>query len=329
LGLWRKAAEECGLTLDTFLRKRDQDEILPWQHLLSGIETAFLQDELAKSHTESYTPDCRYHGCQQCGLCDFKVIMPIVHGKKRENKTRGNNEETALSPTVTPVTQGVNLTRITPKTGHFKYNVSYSRTGDICFLGHLELLQLVFRTLRRAGITTHFSQGFNPSPKISFGPALPVGTESLAEYFIMDLPAPLTSIADTITLLNRQLPPGLAIQSLAPHSGKIPQNLQSSFIITCQRPFSPEEIARIDDFLRREHFPIARSRKGKNSTFDIRPLVTAITVETATIRLELLYSSGLPGIKPVEVLTHVLQMDKATAATSKVLKTAWQSVNEE
>ena len=325
LNIWRAAAEDCGLSLDTFLRHREPNEILPWQHLHSGIETAFLQDEMAKALTEAYTPDCRYHGCQQCGLCDFKVIRPIVHGRKTED----DNEKTLVQLAElasTPTTQTATAT----EAGHFKYNVTYSRTGDICFLGHLELLQLVFRALRRAGITTHFSQGFNPSPKISFGLALPVGTESLAEYFIMDLPMPLKSPEDTVTLLNRQLPPGVTVQSVALHSGKVPQNLQSSFTITCPRPLSSEELSRIDEFLGREQFPITRKRKGKDNTaFDIRPLVAAIIPERAdTLRLELLYASGLPGVKPIEILTHVLQMDAETAATSRVLKTAWHTVTD-
>jgi radical SAM-linked protein len=284
---------------------------------------------MAKALTEAYTPDCRYHGCQQCGLCDFKEIRPIVHGRKTED----DNEKTLAPPpkdSAAPATQPTTQPATATEAGHFKYNVTYSRTGDISFLGHLELLQLVFRALRRAGITTHFSQGFNPSPKISFGLALPVGTESLAEYFIMDLPVPLKSPEDTVTLLNRQLPPGVTVQCVALHSGKVPQNLQSSFIITCPRPLSPEELSRIDEFLGQEQFPITRSRKGKNNTaFDIRPLVAAIIPETVdTLRLELLYASGLPGVKPIEILTHVLGMDAETAATSRVLKTAWHTITE-
>ena len=87
----------------------------------------------------------------------------------------------------------------------------YSRTGEICFLGHLEILQIIFRTLRRASIATNYSQGFNPSPKISFGPALPVGTESLAEFFIMDLPAPLgdNRLQAIMARINDKLAPGL------------------------------------------------------------------------------------------------------------------------
>jgi radical SAM-linked protein len=327
LNIWLAAGVECGLSLDTFLRRRDPGEILPWQHLHSGIETTFLEDELAKAHAEAYTPDCRYHGCQQCGLCDFKTVKPIVQDKKK-----GENGELASEPP-TPISTGRSSSTSqilqSQEAGHFKYNVIYSRTGDICFLGHLELLQLVFRALRRAGITTNFSQGFNPSPKISFGLALPVGTESLAEYFIMDLPAPLTSPADTVTLLNRQLPSGLKVQSVALHSGKVPQSLQSSYTITCPRPVSSEELSRIEVFLKQEQFFLTRIRKGKKSGFDIRPLVVAIVPETAnTIRMELLYASSLPGVKPVEILTHVLQMDAEAAATCKVLKTAWHSINE-
>ncbi|MBW6520014.1 MAG: TIGR03960 family B12-binding radical SAM protein [Desulfoarculaceae bacterium] len=326
LGIWRAAAEECGLSLESFLRRRDPGEILPWQHLHSGIETAFLQDELAKAHEEAYTPDCRYHGCQQCGLCDFKEIRPIVQGRK----TAGSGVQTPDLPAASPTSPAGKNGATAGQEGHFKYNVIYSSTGDICFLGHLELLQLVFRALRRAGITTNFSQGFNPSPKISFGLALPVGTESLAEYFIMDLPAPLKSAEETVRHLNRQLPPGLTVQSVALHSGKVPQNLQSSYTVTCPRPLSAEEISRIDDFMARKEFPLTRSRKGKNSVFDIRPLVVAIVPETADrLRLELLYTSSLPGVKPIEILTHVLNMDKETAATSKVLKTAWHSVAED
>ncbi len=212
LSIWRAAGEQCGLSLDTFLRRRDPSEILPWQHLHSGIETSFLQEELAKALTEAYTPDCRYHGCQQCGLCDFKEIRPIVQGRKEGV----SGEKKASAATITPPAQMTTAA----EEAHFKYNVIYSRTGDICFLGHLEFLQLVFRGLRRAGITTHFSQGFNPSPKISFGLALPVGTESLAEYFIMDLPAPLKSPAETVAQLNSQLPPGITVQSVELHLGQ-------------------------------------------------------------------------------------------------------------
>jgi len=321
LSIWRKAGEECGLPLEGFLRRRTADEILPWQHLHSGVETSFLEDELAKALVEAYTPDCRYHGCQQCGLCDFKEIKPIVQAQKKEKQQ--------ICSTEPPAAEMAPETPVLAAAGHFKYMVTYSCTGDVSFLGHLEMLQLVFRALRRAGITTNFSEGFNPSPKISFGLALPVGTESLDEYFIMDLPAPLKSSMDTVALLNRQLPPGLMVQSVALHSGKIPQFLQSSYTITCPRPLLSEEVALLHDFLSQDQFLLTRTRKGKSTTLDIRPLVTSIVHDSEnTIKLETLYSSGAPGVKPIEILTRVLAMDAKTAAISRIVKTSWRSMEE-
>lgn len=325
LNIWRRAADACGLSLESFLRPRSSDEVLPWQHLHSGVEPGFLVDELAKAHGETYTPDCRYHGCQQCGLCDFKKIRPIVHGRKRQSA----DEEKAALSAARPVARAGSPSGPAAEVAHFRYMVSYARLGDICFLGHLEFLQLIFRALRRAGITTHFSKGFNPSPQVSFGLALPVGTESLVEYFIMDLPAPLASPTDTVGLLNRQLPPGLTVQSVQPHSGKIPQSVQSSYLVRCPRPLFSEERSRIDAFLGSAACPVSRSRKGKRSILDIRPLVADIIVESPdTLRLELLYTSSLPGVKPGLILTHVLQMDAETAATSRVRKVAWHGVGE-
>ena len=93
---------------------------------------------------------------------------------------------------------------------------------------------------------------------------------------------------------------------------------------------SQTELSRIEVFLNQEQFLLTRIRKGKKSGFDIRPLVVAIIPETAnTIRLEILYTSSSPGVKPVEILTNVLQMDAETAATCKVLKTSWHSIDEE
>ena len=119
--------------------------------------------------------------------------------------------------------------------------VTYERTGDICYLGHLEILQLIFRALRRARITTNFSQGFNPSPKISFSPALPVGMESLAEYFMMDLPALLADPAETAILLDAKLPDGLKIHGISLHSGRIPQDTVNTYRIVLPRKLTEEE----------------------------------------------------------------------------------------
>lgn len=318
LARWQKAAESCGLSLDSYLHLRSPDEILPWQHLSTGVSPQFLLDELAKAYTEEYTPDCRYHACQNCGLCDFKTIQPIVC----------NRAQTPLPP----------LSAISrPKsaedsgkgtTGHFKYIVHYTRLGNICYLGHLEMLQGIFRTLRRAEIKTNFSQGFNPSPKISFGPALAAGTESLAEFFIMDLPAPLKNCAATVSKLNEKLVPGLCVVKIEAHSGKMPQSLLTSYTLTLARTLTEQEKTRVAKFQSSEHYPVTKSRKGKTSEIDIRPLIPSLNISgPSSIQLDLLGVSTQPGIKPIEALEQILGLTKEEILATNIRKTAWRAMD--
>ncbi len=319
LSLWKSAADKCALPLDDFLRPRALEEILPWHHLQSGVEESFLKQELQNAHTEMYTPDCRYHSCQKCGLCDFKTLQPVVIQKKDDQKAAEGKGSTNQQPL-----RNISAPR---EDQHFRYRVTYSRIGDICFLGHLEILQIVFRVLRRAEITTNFSKGFNPSPKVSFGPAMPVGTQSMAEYFIMDLPSALHDLDATQTRLNQQMPPGLTVQNIVLSNGSIPQNIVSSYQITLRPAITPESSEYMKQFLSLDSFPIERIRKGKIKTIDIRPLVARLEVNNdATITLELISRAAEAGAKPLEVLAAILGQDRETLLASTILKTGWQEL---
>lgn len=321
LSRWQKAAELCQLDLDDFLRARELDEILPWQHLQTGVDLQFLKDELSKATGEVYTPDCRYHDCQKCGLCDFETLFPIVYN--RSGKTVAPEQ-----PSI-PKREDTTPTKKSPvDTGHFKYIVHYSRTGDICFLGHLEILQIVFRTLRRASVATNFSQGFNPSPKISFGPALPVGTESLAEFFIMDLPAPLGNPAATTEQLNAKIAPGLKITKIELHSGKVPQKICIAYNLTLPGAITDSEKIGAENFINSSSFLISKTRKGKTKEIDIRPLIINFSMtKPDLVQLEIVSASTQPGIKPLEALTEIFGLEKERSLQTKILKTSWQALD--
>jgi radical SAM family uncharacterized protein/radical SAM-linked protein len=320
LSRWQEAASECSLVFEDFLRARGLDEILPWQHLSSGVDENFLKEELTKAHSETYTPDCRYHDCQKCGLCDFKTIKPIVIDRK-QNQDDKSEDHTQSRQT------SVNTKPLQVEDQHFRYAVTYSRKGDICYLGHLEILQIVFRILRRAEIRTNFSKGFNPSPKVSFGPAMPVGTQSLAEYFIMDLPAPLDNLGDVKTRLNKEMPPGLEVQEITLSNGKVPQEVVSSYRITLHPPLSDDDIVLIENFLTTESFTVEKVRKGKVKEIDFRPLVVHLEViDKATISLELISKTSQAGVKPLEAMAAILQKSQDELLASVVIKTGWKEL---
>jgi radical SAM family uncharacterized protein/radical SAM-linked protein len=320
LSRWQNAAERCGLDLADYLRARPTDEIQPWHHLATGVDQQFLLDELEKGKNEIYTPDCRYHACQKCGLCDFKTLSPVVC-----NRSRAAAAETA------PGDQAGNRQNSDKQGsgGHFKYIVHYSRRGNISYLGHLEMLQAIFRSLHRAAIPLNYSQGFNPSPKISFGPALAAGTESLAEFIVIDLARPLQDCAETAARLNEKLVPGLKVTRIEPHSGKIPQSILTSYSLTLARPLTEQEKERVRQVMASVSFLATKTRKGRTTEMDIRPLLKQVTTTGPdTVQIEMVAVSTQPGIKPIEALEQILRLDQTEILSTRIVKTSWRAIEE-
>ena len=306
LARWQRAATQCGLDLGQYLRRRDPDEVLPWDHLHCGVDRTFLAAERGRALDLHYTPDCRTHGCQGCGLCDFTTVQPVVHARPTEDfrpaKPQGRVE-------------------IRPGQKAVAYRVHYSRLGDSRFYGHLELLQLIFRTLQRCNLPLLFSSGFNPTPRVSFSQALPVGVESVAESFDMELARPLASMEEAVTLLNSRLPASIRVTrvTLAPKTV-----VRSSVISYVVRSGTWPEDARqcIETFLARESFVIERTRKNRHQELDLRPLVLRLeTDHQGQLHLDLLGHQGQPGTNPREVLEKVFGFGKREALLARVLKT--------
>lgn len=91
-----------------------------------------------------------------------------------------------------------------------KLLLHYGKDGPLKYLSHLELIRAFERSFRRAGVEVEASGGFNPRPKISYGPALPVGTSSSCEYLVAEVKSSLCD-DDIIERISRVLPKGLSV----------------------------------------------------------------------------------------------------------------------
>ena len=62
--------EPLGVSLDWFTtRERDRDEVLPWDHLDSGLERDWLWDDWQDALAGREQDDCRWTPCFDCGVC--------------------------------------------------------------------------------------------------------------------------------------------------------------------------------------------------------------------------------------------------------------------
>jgi radical SAM-linked protein len=94
-----------------------------------------------------------------------------------------------------------------------KIKAVFSKTGDMRFISHLDLMRLFQRALRRAALPVAISQGFSPHLKISIARAMKLGIESDSEELTINMSAPERPEA-VMRLLNDKLPEGVRIKQI-------------------------------------------------------------------------------------------------------------------
>jgi radical SAM-linked protein len=142
-------------------------------------------------------------------------------------------------------------------------------------------MTLFHRAAVRAGAPIAFSRGFNPHPKIAFGPALSVGVESEAEYLDMESD-PFIDLLQITKNLNATLPRGMKILAARVIPKKSP-SLSGSIIrykyeVTVPAAYAGDIEHRVGDFLSRTAVMVAKEARQK----DIRPGIESITATRAS-----------------------------------------------
>jgi hypothetical protein len=156
--LWESAFDAEGVDPDFYTtRARDVCESLPWDHINTQVTKTFLSAEWENAHQGGYTADCRVDDCNQCGVCDFEQIEPLTHSALADNRVSSRPSS------------------VEKQVAYKKLSVFYAKQDAAKYFGHLELVNIFLRALKRADIEVKFSEGFHPKPKVSFDNPLPVG----------------------------------------------------------------------------------------------------------------------------------------------------------
>lgn len=173
-----------------------------------------------------------------------------------------------------------------------RFRIKFLKEGDIRFISHLDLMRLLERAVRRAGLPAKMTEGFNPHIKMVLPFALPVGTESQGE--LLDILLPRGSSSEQVkTLLSASLPEGIQVVSVRRLLGK-PQSIhsESSYLVRFpgQPPPKSEEI---QGLLALETLWIEKKRRnGTCEKRDIRPFIRKIVREGNDLRISILNRNG-------------------------------------
>ncbi|MGB0563961.1 MAG: TIGR03936 family radical SAM-associated protein, partial [Spirulinaceae cyanobacterium] len=174
---------------------------LPWDHVNTGIDKAWLKADLQRALEATTVPDCAFTTCSQCGICGEEFGDNVVY-----------------EPLPIPEFQG----QFKPnQTLAQRLRVRLGKTGEFRLLGHLDLVRLFDRVVRRASLPIRFSGGYHPGPRIMIANALSLGMTSEGEIVDFEL----TEVMDAEVFkakLIAQLPPELPVYSVENVNPKSP-----------------------------------------------------------------------------------------------------------
>ncbi|MDD3364450.1 MAG: TIGR03936 family radical SAM-associated protein [Syntrophomonas sp.] len=162
-----------------------------------------------------------------------------------------------------------------------RLRAEYSVGPDLKFLANLDMMHLMERTLRRAGIPYLLSEGFNPHIRLSMGTILPVGVWGQKEYFDLEL-HPMSTV-DFVTAMNNALPLGMHIRHcceilpLAPSLMKVVNAADYIFMMK-GTGLDLENIAA--QIFKQEKVIVQSKGKNKLAQKDLRPGLYDIKVES-------------------------------------------------
>src|SRR5712672_3176263 len=253
LDVWQQAFARCelehGVGLAFFAhREKGKDEVLPFDHIDCEVTKPYLWKERVASLKEGATHDCAYgdERCTACGTCDYEVVDTIVyHPEDYRPRQR---------PPPPPLPEGRTTLRL-----------RYAKEERAVALSHLETMTALLRTFRRAKLSIPHTHGFHPKPRVSFGPACPVGTESQAEYLDLELHG--TPAAEEVAeQIHRELPEGFRLLSCEPGDAAAESLSRTIRAIEYRVELpdgAPDPVERLAEFASRAEAAVLREREGK------------------------------------------------------------------
>ncbi len=290
---WSKAFEENGIKPEDYLRARDLEEVLPWEHIDKGITKDFLKRERERAFQQEIEEEKRE-----------ETKLPGFTSQSEEEELYGRKRKKVVSAQATTVARS-------------RVRLKWSKDEEVRFTSHLDVVRTFERAIRRSGIPIAYSEGFHPHQRIALGPPLPLGFVSENEFLDLQLTEPFSK--EFIPRLNNTLPQGIKFSEGKPIFSKA-ESLSAAINATLYKvelPFSEAEIkGKIEQILSQKHLMATRvskidrglpSQREELKEVDIRYEI--LKLENTGSTLEMLLTIGNQGYaKPQEVLTFGLGM---------------------
>ncbi|MCA9648854.1 MAG: TIGR03960 family B12-binding radical SAM protein [Myxococcales bacterium] len=330
---WLDALEAEGVDPTVYTRTLPVDARLPWDHIDVGIDEGFLAGEYRKALGSRPSPPCgkpageqvhhrelaqaeadeRRLVCYDCGIaCDMtQMRSERIDSLRLLSRLRDRDANDEAPPA--PASELVPLSRLRGQLApsnldegsafkhgaeapHSRLRLVFGKHGATRFLGHRDLLRILPRMFRRARIEQAFTRGFNPLPRMSFGPALALGVGANAEVVDVDVLLPRSAedmaglldeadrealAAELLGRLRSVAPPGLVLRSarlVGPDELRLGQLVAAAdYAVTLTAEQAGRLRERLPEALAQPELPVERVRPRKARKGRRRPTEAAVS----------------------------------------------------
>lgn len=305
--VWHKTAQECGIDItQRALTGFSCEEELPWDFINIGVNKQWFVEEYKKAFEQgnefNLQPTCEQK-CVNCGVCPNLKVKKILD-KPYTAKGYVKKEHVHIDP------------RTAPTIETFKYRLKVTKLGILRYFSHLDWQNTFLKAILRSNLKVAFTQGFNPTPKVSMGVALPLFLESNAELVDIELLNRITC-EELNETLSKFLPTGcdiLSVKELEKGTPAIDHTAQwaeykvslikkddcnlKSFRYNCDMVLSREEI-----------LLTKKNKKGLLKTSNIKSSIKSYRFENDDLYLILKTGQGseIPAVRADDVMNLICE----------------------
>ncbi len=244
-------------------RRREYDEVMPWDHLDFCVSKNFLIRENKLARENVTTPQCR-EKCSGCGASQ------LIQGECCSDKVVYEREVLPIEPPRPKVDPALLLEQ--PQ----KVRLFFTKLDRAKYISHLDMNRCMSRALKRSGLPVWYTGGFNPHMYLTFPLPLSLGCESV--YECVDLKMTQKVDFDTIAQkVNACLPPD--IQVIAAGEQKMDQKeiAWADYEICFDAQYGLKE--KLESFFNQDEIKVIKKTKKGEKEIDLKPHFSLLSME--------------------------------------------------
>ncbi len=302
---WEKTFADTGIDYSSFIKEYPQDYVFPWDKIDLSIKKEFLIAENQKAIAEETTEGCLSY-CTDCGVCDQDHRLSLgknIFTKLAADFVLKNNSQEPLSD-------------ISPR---YYYRIYYQKTGILKYVGHLDLMRMIYRIVRKSNLQVIYTQGFNHHPKIKLAPPLSLGIEGLNEFFEIQSNSNYTcqEILQAFSFVDYNEMKIFDVKRLTGNDKRNLDSISSELIkIIPDQKFALNIIEGVKQYENQSSWKITKEKKKKTLELDIKDNVSKIQLLTNGLLVE----KKLIGINIFDILSSVFNIAREETSTFSIIR---------